>query len=61
MRSVSGGDVTGKFHINNDDEKIKYLTCENDQVLCLPVTYLIYSIKLSGYNHSQLRGFEILC
>ena len=34
MRTVSGGDVTGKFHINNDDEKIKYLSCENDQVLC---------------------------
>ena len=35
MRTVSGGDATGKFHINNDDEKIKYLTCKNDQVLCV--------------------------
>ena len=37
MRTVSGGDVTGKFHIDidNDDEKIKYLTCKNDQVLCV--------------------------
>ena len=42
MRTVSRGDVTGTFHISNDDEKMKYLTCASEQVHCfLVMNYLI--------------------